>query len=128
MPAPDWDAFVREVYPILLRDCGFERCHGASARPFHVYGPGRHRWEPDDDPFDPVREQELWISYQRARSMLVDGPGGPLLLRKVLPGGGHAGLDRHGASVYGDRDDPSYRVLASWADGSLVFGAQESSE
>lgn len=124
VPAPDYDAFERDVYPLLLQDCGFAQCHGDLDRFFHVLGPGRLRWNAEDDPFDPARDEEVWISYQRTRSMLVASPDGgePLLLRKVLPGGGHQGVDAHGGSVYPDRDDPRWQLLADWAHGDLEYG------
>src|SRR5262245_16519045 len=42
---PDRDdlEFTGTVLPILLRDCGFQACHGSQERFFRVYGPGRTR-------------------------------------------------------------------------------------
>lgn len=127
-PAPDYDAFARDAYPILLRDCGMLTCHGVPARPFRIYGPGRLRalvdGEPPTERFDPVTDDELWFSYQRARSMLTTDAdiSDSLLLTKPLPGAGHQGLDRYGGAVYDTRDDPSYRVLLDWANGDLCYG------
>lgn len=124
VPAPDYDAFERDVYPILLRDCGFVACHGAEERPFRVYGPGRLRLEPEAEPDDEATIDEVWLSYQRTRSMLVsdgDVERSPLL-RKVLPGGGHQGVDALGRSVYADASDPSYATLLQWARGDLWYG------
>ncbi len=127
-PAPDYDAFVRDAFPILLRDCGMLTCHGVPERPFRVYGPGRLRApveaDTPTDRFDPVTDDELWFSYQRTRSMLTtdrDVRSCPLLT-KPLPGAGHRGLDAYGGAVYRTRDDPSYRVLLDWADGELCYG------
>lgn len=129
-PAPDYDAFVRDAYPILLRDCGMLTCHGVPERPFRLYGPGRLRapTEGDDtERFDPVTDDELWFSYQRTRSMLTSDkdPGESLLLTKPLPGAGHRGLDAYGGAVYETRDDPSYRVLLDWARGELCYGESD---
>jgi hypothetical protein len=124
VPAPDYDAFERDVYPIVLRDCGFGGCHGREDRPFRVYGPGRLRADPEADPFDEPTSDEVWLSYQRARSMLVtdgDVERSPLL-RKVLPGGGHRGVDALGRSVYASASDESYVVLLAWARGELWYG------
>jgi hypothetical protein len=124
VPAPDYDAFERDVYPILLRDCGFPACHGSEERPFRVYGPGRLRLDPELDLDAEATIDEVWLSYQRTRSMLVadgDVEGSPLL-RKVLPGGGHQGVDALGRSVYADASDPSYVTLLQWARGELWYG------
>jgi hypothetical protein len=124
VPAPDYDAFERDVYPIVLRDCGFPACHGDEERPFRVYGPGRLRLDPEAGFDDEASSEEVWLSYQRTRSMLVsDGEveRSPLL-RKVLPGGGHQGVDALGRSVYADASDESYVILWRWAEGELWYG------
>ena len=124
VPAPDYDAFERDVYPILLRDCGFIVCHGREDRPFRIYGPGRLRFDPESEPDDAPTSEEIWLSYQRARSMLVtiEPVEESLLLRKTLPGGGHQGVDALGRSVYPDASDPSYVTLLRWAEGDLWYG------
>ena len=78
-------AIVRDVYPVLLRDCAFSECHGSEERFFRIYGPGRARLLPDAVPDDPPTQDELILSYDRARSMLA-GPTyeDALLLRKPL--------------------------------------------
>lgn len=123
-PAPDYDAFERDVYPILLRDCGMLTCHGTPKRPFRLYGPGRLRADEAQDRFDPVTEDELWLSYQRTRSMLThdgDVRTSPLL-SKPLPGAGHRGVDRYGGAVYRSTTDADYLTLVAWARGELWYG------
>ncbi len=123
-PSPDYDAFELDVYPILVRDCGFLACHGRAARPFRLYGPGRLRAQPGGEPFAEATDEEIWRSYQRTRSMLTHG-GDPLdapLLTKPLPGGGHRGTDDFGRAVYEDEFDPSYQTLVLWARGELFYG------
>jgi hypothetical protein len=125
--APNALRFANEVYPILLRDCGFPQCHGDARRPFLVLGPGRSRLgpsPPEIDPADvlyPVQSAELQLSYERARSMLtrLSTQDDYLLLRKPLGtvGGGveHAGLDALGQDVYRSREDPAWQTLQGWA-------------
>lgn len=117
VPAPSRAAFAREVYPILLRDCGFPACHGDPLRSFHLFGPGRLRLDPDMDPLDPPSADELNASYERTRAMLVRAAGEDeaLLVRKPGPGGGHQGIDANGENVYADGDDPALRTIAAWA-------------
>lgn len=117
VPAPSRAGFARDVYPILLRDCGFPACHGDPLRSFHVFGPGRLRLDAETEPLDPPTEDELAISYERTRALLLRpaGEDAALLLRKPGPGGGHRGTDANGRNVYDARDDPALRTIAAWA-------------
>jgi hypothetical protein len=127
VPTPSAERFVREVYPVLLRDCGFPQCHGSVDRAFQVFGPGRTRLlqvpnaEPAEDIFAPVTSLELQVSYERARSMLTrtDGQHDYFLLRKPLDVG--AGGTTHAArqgltqNVYATREEPAWQLLQAWA-------------
>lgn len=123
VPERDAVAFQNEVYPILLRDCAFPACHGAAERFFHIYGPGRTRLLEETLPYAPATPEELAMSFDRTRSMLVDpdGPRRAPLLRKPLAvgagGAGHAGDTPYGAAIYLSKEDPSYIALFRWAIG-----------
>lgn len=114
--------FQREVYPVLLRDCGFAACHGAGERFFRVWGPGRNRLPGETglpEAFDLPRIEELTATYSLALSMIDEGdPGQSLLLRKPLAvevgGAGHLGLDRYGRDVYRTQQDSGFVALARW--------------
>ena len=118
---PDGERFALEVYPVLLRDCGMSQCHGAEARFFRVFGPGRTRLSAKTDPLEGVLGQEVLESYQRASALLEDRrhPERSLLLRKPLApaagGATHKGSDRYGHDIYGSKADPGYVVLERWA-------------
>jgi hypothetical protein len=118
LPAPDQAAFELQVYPVLLRDCGFPECHGSQQRFFRVYGPGRVRYpSPTPTPiFAPATAAEISASYHRARSMLAneDGVDHAPLLRKPLYAE-HGGADDWGENVYRSASDPNYVILANWA-------------
>jgi hypothetical protein len=119
-PLPDRASFDANVWPILVRDCGFSECHGSTERFFRVVGPGHERLDPLTRLTDPMTEAELQFSYDRARSMLdADDPSQSPLLRKPLDvaagGDRHEGTDTFGMDVYRSVDDPSYRVLVDWA-------------
>ena len=113
--------FDREVYPVLLMDCAYSQCHGASQRFFRVFGPGRTRLHTADGS-DPLAF-EMLASFERARSMLItDGSRplaeSPLLLKPLDPsagGTGHGGADVFGRNVYRSVNDPNYQVLLRWA-------------
>lgn len=121
-PSPSREQFDAEVYPVLLRDCGFTDCHGSRDRFFRVFGPRRRRFDPSVTGLDaPATEDELALAYDRARSMLAGAhtPEETLLLRKPLEidagGAPHRGIDAHGQDVYGSPDDEGYQVLLRWA-------------
>jgi hypothetical protein len=111
--------FAANVYPVLLRDCGFPECHGNPERFFHVYGPGRTRTKPKTELliFAPALSEELTATYRRARSMLAyegSAIGSSLLLNKPL-NGAHEGQDEWGNNVYQSANDPGYQTLLAWA-------------
>ena len=122
LPSADPIVFRDTVYPILLRDCGFQGCHGTTKRFFAVFGPGRARLDPATQPYDPATPYELALSFTRAKSMLVgpDGPHSSLLVRKPIPtalgGSGHkGGDDPWGDPVYASTSDPHYDAIYRWA-------------
>ena len=124
-PAPDRAVFDAQVYPVLLRDCGFVACHGDASRYFRVFGPGRARLDPGTARYAPPSDAERGAAFDRARSMLagVSDPAQSLLLRKPLEAGAggaaHMGRDALGRNVYADRDALGWRTLAAWAGLSL---------
>lgn len=122
---PGWETanlslstFEDEVYPVLIRDCSFQTCHGGASRFFRVFGPGRVRYR-NINAFDPVTREEIEISYRRTVAMVdARNPEDSLLLRKPLAvsagGAGHLGADRFGRNVYRSVDDPGYIALSRW--------------
>jgi hypothetical protein len=116
---PDRVRFDQDVYPVLLRDCGFNACHGSAERFFQVFGPGRERLPTVMDSLAPAGADELAYSYERARSMIdATAPERSLLLRKPLAtiagGSGHEGTDRLGRNVYQSKLESGYVTLATW--------------
>jgi hypothetical protein len=128
LATPDQAAFVGQVYPLLLRDCGFHACHGSSERFFQVYGPGRGRLTLETRAIDPATQEEVALTYERARSMVdPDRPLESLLLRKPLSvavqGAGHEGVDSLGRDVYESETAAGYLVLRAWVLGGLAGAA-----
>lgn len=118
--SPDRASFEVEVYPVLLRDCGFHACHGSNQRFFQVFGPGRRRLSAGIEPLDPATSEEIAYTYDRARSMLdAHATQSSLLLRKPLAteagGTGHEGTDDLGRNVYQSKTEPGYETLSRWA-------------
>lgn len=115
--------FASEVYPVLLRDCGFPACHGAPERFLRVYGPGRVRLPNDDgtfpEPFDTATVDEQNQTFKLALSMIDENAkGDSLILRKPLAveagGYGHLGADGYGRNVYRTTQDGGYVAIARW--------------
>jgi hypothetical protein len=120
MPSPNYSAFTEDVYPVLIRDCGFHACHGADERFFRVWGPGRRRLNPAlSNAFSDATSDEIMATYKRSVAMLDSkNPGRSLFLRKPLAtgagGAGHLGADKFGRNVYRSIDDNGYLVLSRW--------------
>lgn len=123
VPARRMFTSFRDVYPVLLRDCGFPECHGAPKRFFRVYGPGRTRLMNDDgtlpEPFDLATADEQELTFQLALSMINENSiNDSLLLRKPLAveagGYGHLAVDPYGRDVYRTTQDTGYVTLARW--------------
>jgi hypothetical protein len=121
--AADRAMFDSEVYPVLLRDCAYNNCHGAPQRYFRVWGPGRSRLDGLADGDVSLEDQEKAASYERALSMLITDGSRPItespLLLKPLErskgGAAHGGSDVFGRNVYRSRVHPAYLVLTRWA-------------
>jgi hypothetical protein len=122
VPLRNTSDFENQVWPVLRRDCGFHACHGSPDRFFRVYGIGRARLFPEDDPFDVMNSHialERDYTLQFALSMIDhDDPSRSLLLRKPLAvaagGSGHLGVDKFGRNVYRTTESEGYTVLARW--------------
>ena len=115
----DLSNFTAFVMPVLLRDCGFQACHGSQERFFRVFGPGRTRYSPDTEALAELTGYERDYTYQLARGMVdQDDPARSVLLRKPLAveagGSGHEGVDKYGRNVYRTPDDEGYLQIAQW--------------
>lgn len=126
LSSPDRMVFETQVYPVLLRDCGFHACHGSSERFFQVFGPGRGRLLPSTQPIAELAPAEIDHSYARALSMIDSKrPERSLLLVKPLStaagGVGHQGVDSLGRNVYAGKADPGYATLAAWVEAAALL-------
>lgn len=124
-PQKGWHVADREyrgfqdVYPVLIRDCGFHACHGAEERAFRVYGPGRARLSDDLRAYEAVTGDEISLSFSIALSMIdAEHPERSLLLVKPLAleagGAAHGGIDDFGRNVYRTQDADGYRAIEAW--------------
>lgn len=109
----------QEVYPVLMRDCGFHACHGSEERAFRIYGPGRARLTDDVRSLEALTGDEISLSFSIALSMIdAEHPEQSFLLKKplALEAGGyaHGGIDDFGRNVYRTKDDEGYKVIERW--------------
>jgi len=123
----EFSAF-QQVYPTLIRDCGFHTCHGSEERFFRVWGAGRARLDPETRPLDGSTGLEASFSFDSALSMLDErDPAQSLLLRKPLAvaagGASHGGVDAFGRDVYRTVNDDGYLAIARF-----VFAIAEEEE
>ncbi len=124
-PEANFEVFEAQVYPILVRDCGFPACHGSEGRFFQVFGPGRMRLNPNSAISQPATPEEVQAAFDRSRGMLAsfNTAEGSLFVRKPLAvdlgGAPHVGATDSGRDVYNDREDRSYNILRSWARAAL---------
>jgi hypothetical protein len=124
----DTSQFEHEVWPVLMRDCGFHACHGSPDRFFRVFGIGRARLFPEDEQLPNsgqikamsnhvALERDYTLQFALAMIDPVD-PSQSLLLRKPLAieagGSGHFGMDKFGRNVYRTTDSAGYLTLARW--------------
>jgi hypothetical protein len=109
----------KDVYPVLIRDCGFHTCHGAEDRAFRIYGPGRARLTDDLRAYEAVTGDEISLSFSISLSMIdAEHPERSLLLIKPLAeeagGAAHGGIDDFGRNVYRTKNDEGYKVIEKW--------------
>lgn len=124
LPKVEYEAFQKQAYPVLMRDCAFPACHGNSERLFQVYGPARARLPDPSSGKMPMisgaaQEHEIQVSFTKARSMLLhrgDISMAPLL-RKPVQGGAHFGTDKWGRNVFASTKAAGYVKLKAWAEG-----------
>lgn len=104
------------LQPVLMRDCGFQTCHGSEERMFRIYGAGRARLDDDTRAYAEVTGDEVLLSFDLTLSMIdPDHPERSPLLRKPLAieagGAPHDGVDEFGRNVYRTVDDEGYRAI-----------------
>jgi len=118
-PEYSLNEFTVYALPVLLRDCGFQACHGSQERFFRVYGPGRARLDPLEEAYADLDGFEAEISFSFTKAMIDPrNAKESLLLRKPLAveagGSGHEGVDKFGRNVYRTPDDDGFLVLQTW--------------
>ncbi len=131
----DYNRFVCEAQPVLIRRCSFLACHGDATHAFRVYSAGKLRLTPPtnrDERDAPLTADEVERNYLSAAGVLLgatvtDRESLALerlpLLRKPLAarwgGDEHAGVAIFPVPpIESPSDDPEWSALVAWTAGS----------
>lgn len=123
----DYNAFVCDVMPILVRRCSYLACHGDAAHALRVYSPGKLRaGDPTtrDARDAKLTQAEIDANFESAAAFAraAANPDESLLLRKPLSAR-FGGAEHHGIGVFPTHphaepaDDPEWLLLANWVNG-----------
>lgn len=97
---PAFDAYVRDVEPILQARCSFGSCHGSSQSDFYLTCGGT-----------PEEQQHNFVV---ARSFVADpSDRSELLLRPLAPTAG--GVEHSGGAIWSSATEGEFKKLRDWA-------------
>lgn len=100
-PGPSYEAFVRDVQPVLRETCAGSSCHGNHIADLYL----------SCGDTDAERHWNYWIATQFVSET---GSVSELLRRPLSTLVG--GTFHEGGNVFGSTDDPRYQALFNWAD------------
>jgi hypothetical protein len=131
----DYNEFVCDVMPVLVRRCSYLGCHGNRDHAFRVYSVGKLRI---DDPTTrdqrdaPLTANEIDLNFESATGLLAaatpqdrqlpDIQKIPLLLKPLAARFG--GSEHHGVAVFPvfpahtPAEDPEWNLLVNWVGGA----------
>ncbi len=97
----DFDTFVNEVNPMLVKNCAAGNCHGSPANALYLTCG-------DSD------EQVRWNYFAAGDYVASNSQNSEILRRGLAPEQG--GTYHEGGTVFANVDDPNYETLKSWAE------------
>ncbi len=136
----DYNEFVCEVQPVLVRHCSFLACHGQADHALRVYSPGKLRLIATADRASrdaQLSANEVMLNFESATGTVYDATAAeraspddhvPILLKPTRASFG--GSEHHGVGifpVYPAADlahDPEYQLLAAWVGGKKATGSE----
>jgi hypothetical protein len=136
----DYNEYVCEVQPVLVRHCSFLACHGNADHALRVYSPGKLRLVATADRASRdaiLSATEVMRNFESATGTAYDATAAdraspndhvPLLLKPTRASFG--GSEHHGVGifpVYPAADlahDPEYQLLAAWVGGKKATGTE----
>jgi hypothetical protein len=133
----DYNFFVCNVQPVLMRRCSYLACHGTAQHALRLYSPGKLRLT--DDGTRNTRDSglsadEVQLNYRAASGMVLTATPAQraqpdvqavLLLGKPLArragGGEHHGVGIFPAyPAFDPADDPEWNALVQWVQGAVA--------
>ena len=138
----DYNEYVCEVQPVLVRRCSFLACHGNADHALRVYSPGKLRLDDSAATTRAARDAKLTadevfrnfesatgtVYYAQPSDRMNPDDRVPILVKPTRAAFG--GAEHHGVGifpVYGAADlshDPEYQALAAWVGGKKATGAE----
>ncbi|HEX9103217.1 MAG TPA: hypothetical protein VF997_13490 [Polyangia bacterium] len=138
----DYNEFVCEVQPVLIRRCSFLGCHGNADHALRVYSPGKLRLNDSAITTRAARDDKLSLDevtrnfesatgtvyFAQPSDRLNPDDRVPLLVKPVRAAFG--GAEHHGVGifpVYGAADlskDAEFQALAAWVGGKKATGSE----
>jgi len=115
-PPVDGSDWAVHVQPYAERRCGTMDCHGDPGRPLRVYSIEGLRDSADRQSPLSAFEVEANEASARAVSPGADADSHAFLLEPLATAAG--GWDHVGGEIWGSTDDPGYRCLRRWLEGS----------
>ncbi|MCU1282533.1 MAG: hypothetical protein JWM53_6079 [bacterium] len=138
----DYNEFVCEVQPVLIRHCSFLGCHGNADHALRVYSPGKLRLVDSDVATRAARDAKLsadevmrnfesatgTVYFAQPADRLRPNDKVPLLAKPARASVG--GAEHHGVGIFPvypaqDLDhDPEWAALAAWVGGKKATGSE----
>ena len=136
----DYNEFVCEAQPALIRHCSFLACHGQANHALRVYSPGKLRQVATTDRASRdgmLSAAEVMLNFESATGTVYDATAAeraspddhvPILLKPTRASFG--GSEHHGVGifpVYPAADlqhDAEYQALAAWVGGKTATGME----
>ncbi len=138
----DYNEYVCEVQPVLIKRCSYFGCHGNSQHALRVYSPGKLRLNDNPMASRATRDQmlsadEVFRNFESATGTVYAAQPSdrqspddhvPILVKPVRAAFG--GSEHHGVGIFpvaGAMDlehDTEYQALAAWVGGKKATGTE----
>jgi hypothetical protein len=130
----DYNDFVCEVMPVLVKRCSYLACHGQADHALRIYSPGKLRLVASPDRQDrdaPLTPDEVELNFESATGVTLQATAAQrnppdwqyvLIMGKPLKAA-FGGAEHHGVGIFpvypyvDPAHDPDFVALANWVEG-----------